>query len=78
MACVRAAILMALSEGMDSASSSEFVCRDWVPPRMAAIAWIAVRATLLYGCCAVREMPAVWQCARINHERGRWRQADRA
>ena len=67
---VRTAILIAASEGMANASSSELVCSDWVPPNTAASAWIAVRATLLIGCCAVSETPEVWQWARISHERG--------
>ena len=45
--------------GSDSASSSELVCRELVPPSTAASAWIAVRTTLLWGCCAVSDTPAV-------------------
>ena len=31
-----------------------------MPPSTADSAWSAVRTTLLYGCCAVSETPAVW------------------
>ena len=47
------------SVGNASASSSEFVCSDCVPPSTAAIACSAVRTTLLYGCWAVSDTPAV-------------------
>ena len=36
----------------------------------AASASIAVRTTLLSGCWAVSETPAVWAWKRISHERG--------
>ena len=36
----------------------------------AASACSAVRTTLLYGCCAVSETPAVWVWKRSCHERG--------
>jgi hypothetical protein len=52
---VLTAILTASSVGSASASSREFVCRDWVPPRMAASASKAVLATLLYGSWAVSD-----------------------
>ena len=57
--CVRSARVAANSVGSAQASSSEFVCRDCVPPITAASACSAVRTTLLYGCCAVSEQPAV-------------------
>jgi hypothetical protein len=40
------------------------VCSDCVPPSTAARAWSATRTTLLYGCCAVSETPAVCACVR--------------
>ena len=46
------------------ASSSAFVCRDWVWPNAAPIASIHVRATLLNGSCSVRDQPDVWLCVR--------------
>ena len=36
------------------------MCNELVPPSTAASASIAVRTTLLTGCCAVSETPAVW------------------
>jgi hypothetical protein len=48
MTCwVRSAIVTASSVGSASASSSEFVCSDCVPPSTAASACSAVRTTLL-------------------------------
>ena len=44
--------------------------RDWAPPSTAASAWSATRATLLSGCCAVRETPAVCVCVRSRMARG--------
>ena len=41
-----------------------------VPPSTAASACSAVRTTLLYGCCAVSDTPAVWVWNRSCHERG--------
>jgi hypothetical protein len=37
----------------------EFVCKDCVPPKTAAIAWNAVLEILFSGCCAVKVNPAV-------------------
>ncbi len=48
----------------------ELVCRDCVPPSTAARAWIATRATLFSGCCAVSETPAVCACVRSCQLRG--------
>ena len=48
MTCwVRSAMVTASSVGRASASSSEFVCSDCVPPSTAARACSAVRTTLL-------------------------------
>lgn len=57
---VRRAISAACSLGRARVSSSALVCRELVPPSTAASASTAVRTTLLYGCCAVSETPAVW------------------
>ncbi len=57
---VRRAISAACSLGSASVSSSALVCNEFVPPSTAASASTAVRTTLLYGCCAVSETPAVW------------------
>ena len=57
---VRSAISAACSVGSASVSSSALVCSELVPPSTAASASTAVRTTLLYGCCAVSETPAVW------------------
>ena len=56
--------------GSAQASSSEFVCSDCVPPSTAASACSAVRTTLLYGCCAVSEQPAVCVWKRSAQDRG--------
>ncbi len=48
------------------------MCSDWVPPSTAASAWTVVRTTLLYGCWAVSEQPAVWVWKRSISERGLW------
>ncbi len=58
--CVRRAISAACSDGSASVSSSALVCSELVPPSTADSASTAVRTTLLYGCCAVSETPAVW------------------
>ena len=55
--------------GRASASSSEFVCNDCVPPWVAAIASMQVRATLLKTSCAARLQPDVWQWVRKISER---------
>src|SRR5436190_9964255 len=68
--CVRSAIVAVSFVGSASASSSELVCSELVPPSTAASACSAVRTTLLYGCCAVRDTPAVWVWKRNCHERG--------
>ena len=60
--CVFRAILDENLEGRASASSKEFVCRDWVPPKTAAMASTVVRMMLLYGSWAVSDHPDVWQC----------------
>ena len=52
------------SVGSASASSSALVCSDCVPPCVAAIASIVVRATLLKTSCAVSDQPEVWQWVR--------------
>src|SRR5215213_4515652 len=68
--CVRSATRTASSEGSASASSWELVCSDCVPPRTPASASIAVRTTLLSGCCAVSDTPAVCVWKRISHDFG--------
>ncbi len=45
------------------------MCSEFVPPSTAASACSAVRTTLLYGCCAVSETPAVCVWKRSFHER---------
>ncbi len=67
---VRKATVTACSEGSARASSMLLVCRDCVPPRTAASAWMATRTILFSACCAVRETPAVWVWKRINQELG--------
>ena len=57
---VRSAIWAAFALGSASTSSRALVCSDLVPPRTAASASTAVRTTLLSGCWAVSETPAVW------------------
>ncbi len=47
------------SVGRARASSRLLVCRLWVPPQTAAMAWTVVRTMLLSGCWAVRVLPAV-------------------
>ncbi len=56
---VRRAISADSSVGSASVSSSALVCSEFVPPSTAASASIAVRTTLLTGCWAVRDTPAV-------------------
>ena len=67
--CVRSASVAASAVGSASASSSELVCSELVPPSTADSACSAVRTTLLYGCCAVSETPAVWLWNRSFHDR---------
>ncbi len=67
---VRSAIFTAKSVGSASVSSRELVWSEFVPPSTPASAWIAVRTTLLYGCCAVSEQPAVCVWKRHIQERG--------
>ena len=55
--CVLRAMRAEKSVGSASASSSELVCSDCVPPCVAAIASIAVRVTLLNTSCAARLQP---------------------
>ena len=58
------------SVGKAIASSSALVCSDWVWPRAAPIASIAVRATLLNGSCSVSDQPEVWLCVRRANDFG--------
>ncbi len=67
--CVRSAISAARSLGRASVSSSALVCSELVPPSTAASASTAVRTTLLYGCWAVSETPAVWVWKRSHWAR---------
>src|SRR5438874_3657320 len=67
---VRRAMRADSSVGKASASSSEFVCKDWQPPRTAARACIATRMILFSGCWAVSEDPAVCAWKRKSSERG--------
>jgi hypothetical protein len=57
---VRSAVAAARSVGSANTSSSALVCSDWVPPSTADSASSAVRTTLLSGCWAVSDTPAVW------------------
>ncbi len=57
---VRSAISADSSVGSARVSSSALVCSELVPPSTAASASTAVRTTLLNGCCAVSDTPAVW------------------
>ena len=68
--CVLRAMWAEKSVGSASASSSALVWSDCVPPAVAAIASIIVRATLLKTSCAVSDQPEVWQCVRSISERG--------
>ena len=54
--------------GSAIASSRALVCNDWVCPWVAAIASIQVRATLLYGSCAVNDQPDVCECVRSESD----------
>ena len=56
---VRSASRAAFAVGSASASSKEFVCRLWVPPRTAARPCSATRTRLTSGCWAVSCTPAV-------------------
>ena len=67
---VRSAVRAASSVGSASASSIPLACNDWQPPSTAASAWIATRTTLLRGCWAVSDDPAVWAWNRIRHDLG--------
>ena len=58
------------SVGRAMASSSALVCSDWVWPRAAPIASMAVRATLLKGSCSVSDQPEVWQWVRSASDLG--------
>lgn len=49
MIWVLRAILALNTEGKANASSKEFVCNDWVPPKTALKASTVVRTILLYG-----------------------------
>ncbi len=51
--------MAASSVGSDSASSRAFVWSEFEPPSTPDSACNAVRTTLLYGCCAVSDTPAV-------------------
>ena len=66
---VRSASVAAAAVGSARASSSEFVWSELVPPITAASACNAVRTTLLYGCCAVSDTPAVCVWNRSFHDR---------
>ena len=66
---VRIAISAARSLGRASVSSSALVCSELVPPSTADSASTAVRTTLLYGCCAVSDTPAVWVWKRSHWAR---------
>ena len=57
---VRRAWRAASSDGRAQASSLPLVCRDWHPPRTAAMAWNDTRTTLFSGCWAVSVCPEVW------------------
>ncbi len=46
------------------------MCNEFVPPSTAASASTAVRVTLLSGCCAVSDTPAVWVWNRSHCARG--------
>ena len=67
---VRNAIRAASSLGSASASSYAFVWSDWVPPRTAASASIAVRTMLLSGCWAVSVDPIVCVWKRSSDDAG--------
>ena len=54
--------------GRASASSSAFVCSDWVWPWVAAIASIWVRTMLLNGSWAVSDHPDVWLWVRSGSD----------
>ena len=56
------------SVGSARASSRALVCSDCVPPCVAAIASMQVRATLLNTSCAVSDQPEVWQCVRSGRD----------
>ena len=45
--------------GKAIASSNEFVCKDYVPPKTADIASIVVLTILLYGSFSVKDHPDV-------------------
>src|SRR5213594_817904 len=62
--------MAAFSEGRAHASSYEFVCSDWVPPRTVANASMVVRTILLSGCCQVSDAPEFWAWVLNNNERG--------
>jgi len=47
--------------GRAIASSNEFVCRDCVAPKTAAMASIVVLIILLYGSAAVNDHPDVYE-----------------
>ena len=66
---VRTGVRAEKSVGRAMASSSALVCSDWVPPNTAAMASMAVRATLLKTSWAARLQPEVWQWQRSIEER---------
>ena len=70
MSWVERAIAALKSVGSPIASSKLLVCSDWVPPITAAIASTVVRIRLLYGSCAWRLHPLVWQWVRSMSDRG--------
>ena len=58
------------SVGRAMASSSALVCRDWVWPKAAPMASMAVREILLKGSWAVRDQPEVWLWVRSAMDLG--------
>ena len=67
---VRSAICADFSVGSARTSSNALVCNEFVPPSTAASASMAVRTTLLSGCWAVSDTPAVWVWNRNHCARG--------
>ena len=52
------------------ASSKALVCSDWVCPRAAPMASMAVRATVLNGSCSVSDQPEVCEWVRSASDLG--------
>ena len=57
--CVFLAIRALNTEGKANASSNEFVCKDWVPPKTAERASTVVLIMLLYGSYFGKETPSL-------------------